>query len=86
MVGHESHSIRRSIQRKCPGLKQILIFGIQMKSLLKEIEDKFEEIEEANVTGNLDGIVGGTTPAAGSFTEIASTGNITMTGKFLKQF
>ena len=26
-----------------------------MKSLLKEIEDKFEEIEEANVTGNLDG-------------------------------
>ena len=39
-----------------------------------------------NVTGNLDGIVGGTTPAAGSFTEIASTGNITMTGKFLKQF
>tara|TARA_Y100000385_G_C12889502_1_gene549333 strand:+ start:342 stop:830 length:489 start_codon:yes stop_codon:yes gene_type:complete len=26
-----------------------------MKSLIKEIEDKFEEIEEANVTGNLDG-------------------------------
>ncbi len=26
-----------------------------MKSLIKEIEDKFEEIEESNVTGNLDG-------------------------------
>jgi|TARA_B110000908_G_scaffold9309_1_gene11392 hypothetical protein len=26
-----------------------------MKSLLKEIENKFEEIEEANVTSNLDG-------------------------------
>ena len=26
-----------------------------MKSLLKEIENKFEEIEEANVTANLDG-------------------------------
>jgi len=26
-----------------------------MKSLLKEIEDKFEEIEESNVTANLDG-------------------------------
>lgn len=26
-----------------------------MKSLLKEIEDKFTEIDEANVTGNLDG-------------------------------
>jgi hypothetical protein len=26
-----------------------------MKSLIKEIEDKFEEIEEANVTANLDG-------------------------------
>ena len=26
-----------------------------MKSLLKEIEDRFEEIEESNVTGNLDG-------------------------------
>lgn len=29
-----------------------------MKSLLKEIEDKFEEIEESNVTGNLDGGAG----------------------------
>jgi len=26
-----------------------------MKSLIKEIEDKFEELEEANVTANLDG-------------------------------
>jgi len=26
-----------------------------MRSLIKEIENKFEEIEEANVTGNLDG-------------------------------
>ena len=26
-----------------------------MKSLIKEIENKFEEIEEANVTANLDG-------------------------------
>ena len=26
-----------------------------MRNLIKEIEDKFEEIEEANVTGNLDG-------------------------------
>lgn len=26
-----------------------------MKSFIKEIEDKFDEIEEANVTGNLDG-------------------------------
>jgi len=26
-----------------------------MKSLIKEIEDKFEEIEESNVTANLDG-------------------------------
>ena len=26
-----------------------------MKSFIKEIEEKFEEIEEANVTGNLDG-------------------------------
>jgi len=26
-----------------------------MKSFLKEIENKFEEIEESNVTGNLDG-------------------------------
>ena len=26
-----------------------------MRSLIKEIEDKFEEIEEANVTANLDG-------------------------------
>lgn len=26
-----------------------------MRSLIKEIEDRFEEIEEANVTGNLDG-------------------------------
>ena len=26
-----------------------------MKSLLKEISDKFEEIEEINVTGNMDG-------------------------------
>ena len=29
-----------------------------MRSLIKEIEDKFEEIEEANVTGNLDGGAG----------------------------
>jgi len=29
-----------------------------MKSFLKEIEDKFEEIEEANVTANLDGGAG----------------------------
>ena len=29
-----------------------------MKSLLKEIENKFEEIEEANVTANLDGGAG----------------------------
>ena len=29
-----------------------------MKSLIKEIEDKFDEIEEANVTGNLDGGAG----------------------------
>jgi methyl-accepting chemotaxis protein len=29
-----------------------------MKSFLKEIKDKFEEIEEANVTGNLDGGAG----------------------------
>ena len=39
-----------------------------------------------DVTGNLDGIVGGTNPAAGTFTEITTTGNVTMTGKFLKQF
>jgi TolA-binding protein len=26
-----------------------------MRNLIKEIEDRFEEIEEANVTGNLDG-------------------------------
>ena len=26
-----------------------------MKSLIKEIEDKFDELEEANVTANLDG-------------------------------
>lgn len=29
-----------------------------MRSFLKEIEDKFEEIEEANVTANLDGGAG----------------------------
>jgi len=29
-----------------------------MKSFLKEIEDKFEELEETNVTGNLDGGAG----------------------------
>jgi predicted acyltransferase (DUF342 family) len=39
-----------------------------------------------NVSGNLDGIVGGTTPAAGTFTEITSQGNVTMFGKFIKQF
>ena len=43
------------------------------------------------LTGNVDGIVGGTTPAAvtgttGSFTSISTTGNVTMTGKFIKQF
>ena len=26
-----------------------------MKSLLKEISEKFEELEEINVTGNMDG-------------------------------
>ena len=34
----------------------------------------------ANVVGNLDGIVGGTTPAAGSFTTVSTTGNITVGG------
>ena len=29
-----------------------------MRSFLKEIEDKFDEIEEGNVTGNLDGGAG----------------------------
>ena len=29
-----------------------------MKSLLKEISEKFEELEEINVTGNMDGCEG----------------------------
>ena len=29
-----------------------------MRSFLKEIEDKFDEIEEGNTTGNLDGGAG----------------------------
>lgn len=33
-----------------------------------------------NVTGNLDGIIGGTTPAAATFTDITTSGNITVAG------